>query len=181
MSRNPSNTTTPWLFEFLRSDIRNVEDFFVRQLGNSVSTLGNRRLWDFVTNESVGVTDERHPDASLHLLKVANEWLEQPPDSTSDAVFMSSFKPRTLAEVYDPERDVDLLLSGGSEELIYARAAGIRCTRQVEGQSDSEDGEDGEEDEGTATASARQPAVHDKQSRGFRHEDKEVKRVRLDF
>ena len=45
--------------------------------------------------------------------------------SHEDAVFMRSYIPRTLNEVYDPERDVEVLKSGGGRDLIYKDAVGL--------------------------------------------------------
>jgi hypothetical protein len=46
-------------------------------------------------------------------------------NQVDDAVFFSSYIPRSLGEVYDPERDVDLLKSGQGDTLIYASLTGL--------------------------------------------------------
>ncbi|CAO1616768.1 unnamed protein product [Parajaminaea phylloscopi] len=45
---------------------------------------------------------------------------QQEQSSQDEAVFMSSYIPRTLNEVYDPERDIRELKQRGPEGLIYA-------------------------------------------------------------
>lgn len=52
-----------------------------------------------------------------------------PPSGSSkaheDSVFMQSYIPRSLNEVYDPERDVDAVLRGEGKQLIYADSIGL--------------------------------------------------------
>ncbi|XP_006462576.1 hypothetical protein AGABI2DRAFT_186466 [Agaricus bisporus var. bisporus H97] len=128
----------PSAFDFLRNDIKNVEEFFGR-LG--VRCLGLRRCFEFVTRESlilesseistaVGGTDSLEE-------QVLSQWLEQQEELSGktvsssaeaaheDSVFMRSFIPRTLNDVYDPERDVEKLSKGQDNELIYAETIGI--------------------------------------------------------
>jgi len=135
----------PAAFDFLRNDIKNIEDFFGR-LG--VKCLGLRRCFDFVTRaklcEDDGTSDE----------DVLKRWLEEeatdigedesgtgvnlkgtpgvdpkprkPEDAEhEDSVFLRSFIPRTLNEVYDPERDVEKVRRGDTDGLIYAGTIGL--------------------------------------------------------
>ncbi|TFK40806.1 RIO1 family-domain-containing protein [Crucibulum laeve] len=126
----------PAAFDFLRNDIKNVEDFFGR-LG--VRVLGLRRCFEFVTRESLG--------EEVKVDEVLQQWLEQDQEGNNDdeegdqdvtagkdkadqkahedSVFMRSFIPRTLNEVYDPERDVEKLTRGEGEGLIYADTIGL--------------------------------------------------------
>ncbi|CAL1712588.1 unnamed protein product [Somion occarium] len=106
----------PHAFDFLRSDIRNVEDFFSRR---GVRTLGLRRTFEFITTP----TFEGEKDDEAILKKWLEEAEREPQDSgetngaqaggkLDDAVFMKAYIPRTLNEVYDPERDVGALTRG---------------------------------------------------------------------
>lgn len=161
----------PSAFDFLRLDIKNVEDFFRKKAGGAVRTLGLRRTWNFITQEEIpGITpaeekDEKHLDeAEAKLLDILKDWLdeEDEPDAeepesaaaekkdgdaaeestaaegseppkpkkktkaekqVDDNVFFSSYIPRTLGEVLDPERDIDILKQGGGDQLIYADIA----------------------------------------------------------
>ncbi|BEI81500.1 hypothetical protein CcaverHIS002_0206600 [Cutaneotrichosporon cavernicola] len=127
----------PNAFDFLRSDIRNVEDFFTKRSGGAVKTLGLRRAWSFIVDENVGLSrDDQAGDAGEdRLLDVLREWLDREPEEeeaeeetddakakaeVDDAVFFSSYIPRSLGEVYDPERDIDILKAGKGDTLIYA-------------------------------------------------------------
>ncbi|KAH9480406.1 Serine/threonine-protein kinase rio1 [Psilocybe cubensis] len=136
----------PSAFDFLRNDIKNVEDFFGR-LG--VTCLGLRRCFEFVTKEKLteeeGVSDEevlkkllaeRAEDQDAETEDRAGEDGESGFNDVStsqktksedtaheDAVFLQSFIPRTLNEVYDPERDVEKYKRG--DGLIYADTIGL--------------------------------------------------------
>jgi RIO kinase 1 len=130
----------PSAFDFLRNDIKNVEDFFGR-LG--VRCLGLRRCFEFVTRERLNPGSSESPtpalmgDVDALEEQILLQWLEQREESMDitsidsaqvaheDSVFMRSFIPRTLNEVYDPERDVEKLSKGQDNELIYAETIGI--------------------------------------------------------
>lgn len=79
-----------------------------------MKTLGTKRAWEYITG-----TKHEHTEEAIRIL------LEQPHDPIDDAVFMASFIPRTLGEVYDPERDTDMIKAGRGDELIYAEMAGL--------------------------------------------------------
>ena len=210
----------PSAFDFLRNDIRNVEEFFGR-LG--VRCLGLRRCFEFVTKEKL---DERSELEEMVLMK----WLEteevqpQPsedennangdgpnPTLTSsaheDSVFLQSYIPRSLSEVYDPERDVAALKRGEGDGLIYKDTIGlvvpssevrddkrderkelgkvkVRFEDQEAGGGDSdgsdsqEDGED-DEDDGEVDEGAETGGHEDRKPRGHRHEDREMKKVNI--
>jgi len=114
-------------------------------------------------------------------------------------VFLRSYTPRTLNEVYDPERDVDKLARGEGKDLIYGGLTGIvqvhgekdgqghlgeKKAVKFEGEAENgvneesgendeeeEDADSDSEDEGNGEFQVRQP-------RGHRHEDKDAKKER---
>jgi RIO kinase 1 len=186
----------PKAFEFLRIDIRNVEDFFKKKSGGELATLGPRRTWEFIVSESVGLSpqDEIGDEGEERLSAIVRERLEEERDETDDAVFMSSFIPRNLGEVYDPERDVDLVKAGRGDELIYSTLTGVlgRSTKETSGtgtasitrddkeqvyvEVDSKTGADEHEDDGNEDDEDENE--HDtSKPRGFRNEDKDAKKV----
>jgi RIO kinase 1 len=168
----------PSAFDFLRSDIRNVDDFFHRRSNGEVKTLGLRRTWNFIVDESVGLSrEEEEGDAGEdRLMDVLREWLDAVPvgereaeaaaaaaeakgdaegakdakavedecknvanqAAVDDAVFFSSYIPRSLGEVYDPERDVELLRSGQGDKLIYAGVTGLQINDKKEASKDED-------------------------------------------
>ena len=206
----------PRSFDFLRADIGNVNEYFTRRSSGEVRTLGMRRTWDFIVSDTVGLRreDELGDEGETMLLDVVRSRIEdsdgttddadsalgdsmdasnrRPPEkrssATEDAVFKSSFIPRSLAEVYDPERDVDILQAGHGDQLIYARLAGFDLTSTAstnDGRDmgdlpsrlsksvrfEDEEQEFAEEEEGDADD------LEEKRPRGFRHEDREAKKV----
>ncbi|KAL7279927.1 hypothetical protein ACG7TL_006336 [Trametes sanguinea] len=140
----------PHAFDFLRADLRNIEDFFSKR---GVHTLGLRRTFEFITRDRLadGSKDE----------DVLRQWMDSgEPDEQNDSadgprstertsdkahedeVFMRSYIPRTLNEVYDPERDVDVLTRGEGEKLIYKDTIGIVAPGQSKrAQDGTESGE----------------------------------------
>ncbi|OJT09881.1 Serine/threonine-protein kinase rio1 [Trametes pubescens] len=121
----------PHAFDFLRADLRNVEDFFSKR---GAPTIGLRRTFEFVTREQLAA------DGTTSAEAVLREWMATPEHEGTEAhaygernggaahedeVFMRSYIPRTLNEVYDPERDVDVLARGDGGNLIYRDTIGI--------------------------------------------------------
>ena len=205
----------PHAFDFLRNDVKNVEEYFRRR---GVETLGLRRCFEFVTRE----TFEADGEAGLSDPEVLKKWLETPPpdasltgaDETGDAdgeratgfdtrqedsVFFKSYIPRTLNEVYDPERDLEAVKKGG--KTIYSDTIGIvnpkpdATTLRVEEDEPikgeekprvylstgvelldveevDEDGGLCHEDQGEVEDDPRE-----KKPRGHKHEDKDAKKV----
>lgn len=191
----------PHAFDFLRSDLRNVEDFFSKR---GVRCLGLRRAFDFVTRDSfeseggdaAALENRLEQDEELDATEkddadsVADSSRNGRTQADEDAVFMKSYIPRTLNEVYDPERDVGKLNQGDGEKLIYEDTIGIVAPtesrvrfedeeedeqsdglREESGESDGEESEDGSEEGEDGKVKERKP-------RGHRHEDKDAKKVR---
>lgn len=195
----------PSAFDFLRSDIRNVETFFGR---DGVRTLGSRRVFDFVTRDDLTNGQGESPSA---LEPILQHWLntddpdpeavsnqnqtELGPEGSEDQdrqdqdeeVFLKSYIPRTLNDVYDPERDIARLQRGEGKTLIYGDLTGVVQVNEGEtrifkeagvgsdasGDTDSEEGgQDSDEEDGDSEFVERKP-------RGKRHEDKEAKKVQL--
>lgn len=192
----------PAAFDFLRKDIKNVEGFFGR-LG--VRCLGLRRCFEFITQVQVSASDDQKDDEA-----VLRSWIENTGDSDpsldiessddsrptpssthEDSVFMQSFIPRTLNEVYDPERDVEKLVRGEGDGLIYAKTIGVvndttpaplkeESNEQTgsnpdedgSGSSEESDGEDDNDPDGRSNG-----GFEERKPRGHRHEDKDAKKV----
>ncbi|PWN93191.1 RIO1-domain-containing protein [Acaromyces ingoldii] len=101
-----------------------------------------------------------------------------------EAVFRQAYIPQSLNEVFDPERDIDVVKQGGAKDLIYGNVLGVEDEQQQEGsgsdssseeedddEDEDEDG-DGEEDEGEGGAKKK------KTPKGHKHEDRDAKRER---
>jgi RIO kinase 1 len=182
----------PRAFDFLRVDITNMEDCFARR---GAKTLGPKRAWDFIVGNN--------HDGSQGVIE---EWLGMEHDPADDAVFMSSFIPRTLGQVYDPERDIELVKAGKGDQLIYNQTlnavptpapraeesveraedqAASKAEVEVEGRlsaqdalSEAEDAEADEQSQAEDAEDSEEDGEAHKGPRGFRHEDRDAKKVR---
>lgn len=159
----------PHAFEFLRVDISNMEEYFSRR---GIPTLGPKRAWDFI----VGTHEQ-------DLETLIEEWLLLP--KQDDAVFMSSYIPRTLGQVYDPERDIDLVREGKGDQLIYAGITGLEIDPKVKANAHAEMSKqpvsDDEPCDGEVEGSDEESEdeLDDGRPRGFRHEDRDAKKVNI--
>jgi len=207
----------PHAFDFLRNDVKNVEDYFGRR---GVATLGLRRCFEFVTRE----TFESGGDAGLSDPEVLKKWLDTPPPDIistgaggtgdvdgermieldaqqEDSIFLKSYIPRTLNEVYDPERDLEAVKKGGKtiysdtigivnpkpeatalrvkDEPIEGEKPRVHFSTEVELEDESQGTEesDEEEDEEDQDEGEEESEPREKKLRGHRHEDKEAKKV----
>ncbi|KAF4577215.1 protein kinase rio1 [Pleurotus pulmonarius] len=194
----------PSAFDFLRSDITNIEEFFGR-LG--VTCLGLRRTFDFVTRERLSPVGDGEPVSDGEIL---TNWLRNPEPSEAisphervgedgdgdirqaslskheDSVFLHSYIPRSLNDVLDPERDIAAVSRGEAKQLIYANTLGIVNENVVDvvpgshnssvSQDDSSETEDEDSDEGDSDALI--DGDQRRKPRGHRFEDKEAKKER---
>ncbi|KAG6897642.1 hypothetical protein C0992_012621 [Termitomyces sp. T32_za158] len=193
----------PAAFDFLRKDIKNVEGFFGR-LG--VRCLGLRRCFEFITQVQVSGNDDQAEDEA-----VLRSWIEKTEDSDpsldngnsddrcpkpssvhEDSVFMQSFIPRTLNEVYDPERDVEKLARGEGDGLIYAKTIGvvndatsipleedlIEQTSSNPGENGSGSSEDSHVEDDNDLNGRSNEEFEERKPRGHRHEDRDAKKER---
>ena len=105
----------PRAFEFLRMDIKNVNNFFARK---GVDVLLDRSIFEFVTS----TTGPKEQDSIASALEVlfANRPAEDSGDEETDnAVFQQQFIPQTLEQVHDPERDTEQIAHHGKDSLVY--------------------------------------------------------------
>lgn len=202
----------PLAFDFLRNDIKNAEEFFGR-LG--VKTLGLRRCFEFVTMEKLSDTENDTDSVVLqrwlreaettHFLTEQDKIIRGGDGVTSeheDAIFLKSFIPRNLYEVYDPERDVARVNAGQGGGLIYAKTIGLVSTTEKQSNSAEDNekpgkiGESPDEQEASAhkdvedevssnegeerSESGEDGGFVERKPRGHRHEDKEAKKVGQD-
>ena len=185
----------PRAFEFLRMDIKNVNDFFRRQ---GVEPVGGRALFEFVCNTPIGPDT---PEGGIaEVLAALPRGGETPGE---EEVFRQTYIPRTLEDVYDYERDAEMVRRGEGAGLVYntllanplptaAAAAGegrVAGAGAGAGESEGEgEGEDGGEDEGESededadgsvddSGSEGDEARFEKAPKGKKHADKTLKKV----
>jgi RIO kinase 1 len=198
----------PSAFDFLRNDLKNVEEFFGRF---GVKCLGLRRCFEFVTKENLSDSGEENGTVLKRWLgqeAQPEEDAETASDGSGDAshqaaavsahedsVFRQSYIPRSLNEVYDPERDVEALKKGEGRGLIYADTIGLVDPSKKEdstakvrfegdnkedtGDSDDTESEESREDNGSGSGSDTdgKRIFEGRTLRGHRHEDREAKKV----
>ncbi|KIK27560.1 hypothetical protein PISMIDRAFT_92999 [Pisolithus microcarpus 441] len=188
----------PAAYDFLRKDIKNVEEYFGR---SGVTGLGIRRCFDFITREVLSEGGEQgSPDGRQELMQWIFEAQQTPNANVRDGdngdddathkdheenVFLRSYIPRTLNEIYDPERDIDALKQGKGKRLIYTDTIGLvdPTTSQLKRENGDHHHhqhvhfDDEENDEERSGRSDTESDSDGSISRGHRHEDREAKKV----
>ena len=167
----------PHAFDFLRSDIKNGDEFFARR---GIDTLGLTRTFNFVTRDSwiigrpetdgdinleverlllIAENEEAPNDAEEELLRTEKEGNTNqfPPKNTTNTnkkpselderVFAQSYIPRALDQVYDPERDVAKVLRGEGTGLIYSGITGVAAIHRKDAEGRFEEGSAAEDKE----------------------------------
>lgn len=170
----------PRASEFLRMDIKNVTDFFKRK---NVHTLPEPVVFKFITKAKLDKGSSR--DEVEYLFDAREEVEDEEAEEVDTAVFRQQYLPTTLDQVYDIERDVDLIQQGQGENLVYKdllATPGNKTQQQSKDEdSDSDGGVGLSDDEEDSDASGDESRVHPKDQgkpmRGKRFVDKEEKKA----
>ncbi|KAF7314280.1 Serine/threonine-protein kinase RIO1 [Mycena kentingensis (nom. inval.)] len=120
----------PSAFDFLRNDLKNVEEFFSRR---GVKCLGLRRAFEFVTRDAL---PELGPEEGLdqvesHLLEATEPTLSSAKSSASDPRHATLILRRWLAE---PDAELSQTAGSASEEqedAVFLRAHITRSLNEV--------------------------------------------------
>lgn len=105
----------PHALEFLRKDCANVNDFFLK---HGVAVMTVRELFEFVTDPSI-----THENVDAYLSKameIASQRTKEEKSSqehVDEEVFKRAYIPRTLNDVKQYERDVDVMMALKEEDL----------------------------------------------------------------
>ncbi|XP_059879668.1 serine/threonine-protein kinase RIO1 isoform X1 [Delphinus delphis] len=105
----------PHALEFLRKDCANVNGFFLK---HGVAVMTVRELFEFVTDPSV-----THENVDAYLAKameIASQRTKEErssQDHVDEEVFKRAYIPRTLNEVKNYERDVDIMMKLKEEDM----------------------------------------------------------------
>ncbi|XP_019398569.1 PREDICTED: serine/threonine-protein kinase RIO1 isoform X1 [Crocodylus porosus] len=105
----------PHALEFLRKDCANINDFF-RKYDVAVMTV--RELFEFITDPSI--TSENLDAYLSKAMEVASQRTEEErssQDKVDEEVFKKAYIPRTLTEVKNYERDVDIMMKLKEEDM----------------------------------------------------------------
>lgn len=163
----------PRSLEFLRMDVKNVSDFF---RSRNAETLSERRAFAFVTGDvgAKDITNQDKVEASARQL-LGKEPLteeERKKEEEDDEVFRNQYIPQTLEQVYDIERDAELVNKGEGSDLPYQALLADKVVNNNESDASPEDGSD----DNDSNESEVDQSLFDKgPSRGKKHMDKDEK------
>ncbi|KAK9356087.1 RIO1 family-domain-containing protein [Lipomyces doorenjongii] len=161
----------PQSLEFLRMDIKNVNDFFSK---HGVVCFSERQLFGLVmsTTAEEDLVLEKLFEKLAHTEPV-------PEDAVDDATFRKMYIPQTLEQVYDIERDVARIKSGEGHELVYKDLVHLDINDSTGSESESDDASDDEDDEsGEESGSNRSFKERPTVLKGKKFENKEEKKER---
>lgn len=162
----------PHSLEFLRKDVKNVNDFF---RSRNVDVLSERKVFMFITN----------PEGKVEMPEMAEiveGWFEKRAglsdeerreEEVEDEVFREQYIPQTLEQVYDIERDAELLGKGEGDQLVYQ---GLLADKVGARDDDEDDNEDLSESEDSDDSSVDQALFEKGTPRGKRNMDKDAKK-----
>ena len=108
----------PRSLEFLRMDIKNVNDFFRRK---GVLVLSEKISFDHVTSGTgkLHLTETRSAIQNLYDTKAREAAEPTPNDEIDTEVFRKQYIPQTLEQVYDYQRDAQRIGHGEQDDLVY--------------------------------------------------------------
>jgi RIO kinase 1 len=126
----------PRSLDFLRMDIKNINDFFNRK---NIAVLSDRMTYDFIVKQG-GSLELSSLQQDLDDLMANREDVEE--NEVDNEVFRNQYIPQTLNQVYDAERDASQSKIEGRDALVYKDllANDATATNGVDGGSaDSQD------------------------------------------
>ncbi|PSN72468.1 Serine/threonine-protein kinase Rio1 [Corynespora cassiicola Philippines] len=166
----------PRSLEFLRMDVKNVSDFF---RSRDVEVLSERKVFSFITSEDGG-KEQAEIETSVGELFQKRQALseeDKQKEQADDEVFRNQYIPQTLDQVYDIERDAELVNKGAGDGLIYQ---GLLADKVVKDTDEANANESGESDEGSEEededSDEDQSKFEKGPSRGKKNMDKDAKR-----
>lgn len=178
----------PRSLEFLRMDIKNVSDFFARK---NVEMISEQAVFGFIT-ASQGTCEMSEMSKVLeNLVHITENGAHEGSDAAQVdiEVFRQQYMPQTLQQVYDIERDAEMIGHGQGNELVYRNLlAGSTSNRGAESvthstgaddEDSSQNDDDGDDEDGRSETSGDEAKEiwDETQPRGKRFEDKDAKKA----
>ncbi|XP_043921346.1 serine/threonine-protein kinase RIO1 [Protopterus annectens] len=105
----------PHALEFLRKDCSNINDFFQK---HGVAVMTVKELFEFITDPSV--TDkniDEYLEKAMERASARTDEERSNQDKVDEEVFKNAYIPRTLNEVKNYERDVDIMMKLKEEDM----------------------------------------------------------------
>ncbi|MCJ1276508.1 protein kinase rio1 [Puttea exsequens] len=171
----------PRSLEFLRMDIKNVDDFFRRK---GVNVLPEKIVFKFVTSAQ-GSTKSNAIAVDLRTLfenRSEDDADENADTEVDNRVFRNQYIPQTLEQVYDVERDAAQVAKGGQDDLVYRdllaqKLASEKPPTEPNQSNDPTTNSDAESDPSSSSDDEGERDEFDRNPpRGKRFEDKNVKK-----
>lgn len=161
----------PRSLDFLRMDIKNVNDFFRRK---EVAVLIDRTTFEYITKPD-GSVDLASLKAEIDNL-MANR-SDEVDDEVDNEVFRKQYIPQTLNDVYDAERDASQVKEEGRNALIYKDllADGNSGTPVNRDEADASSGNEDDSNSNSDTDDDDEDAQN--RPRGKRFHDKDEKKA----
>lgn len=105
----------PHALEFLRKDCANVNDFFFKY---AVAVMTVRELFEFVTDPSITLENmDAYLEKAMEIASQRTKEEKTSQDQVDEEVFKQAYIPRTLNEVKNYERDVDIMMRLKEEDM----------------------------------------------------------------
>jgi RIO kinase 1 len=161
----------PRSLDFLRKDIKNINDFFRRK---EVLVLPDRAVFEGTTSGAT-CPDIVHAKETIETTMATRSEIEDREDEVDNEVFHKQYIPQSLAEVHDIDGEAERSGSGGHDNMYKDLLAdeGTKQPSLVESNSASD------RSELDRTCSSNDHSDQDfeaKTSRGKRFQDKDVKK-----
>lgn len=161
----------PMALDFLRMDIKNVNDFFSRK---KIHVFPERLLFKYITEPNLGVDDEDDAQLRIYLDSLP---LKSEVDSSNvdDEIFRSLHLVRSLNNL--DERDFEKFQEGRVDTLTDLVAEEEQETSSEEESDDESDEDDSDEEESDEETEGRR-RKKEKEVKGKKFEDKDDKKAR---
>lgn len=161
----------PMALDFLRMDIKNVNDFFSRK---KIHVFPERLLFKYITEPQLGVDDEDDAQLRTYLDSLP---LKSEVDSSNvdDEIFRSLHLVRSLNNL--DERDFEKFQEGRVDTLTDLVAEEEQETSSEEESDDESDEEDSDEEESDEETEGKR-RKKEKEVKGKKFEDKDDKKAR---
>lgn len=162
----------PMSLDFLRMDIKNVNDFFSRK---SIHVFPERLIFQFIVEPHLGIENEEDSDLRTYLdsLPLKSEIEDS---NVDDEVFRSLHLVRSLNNL--DERDFEKFQEGRVDTLTKLVPEGQTPSETDESSDEDEDSEEDSDEEDSDDEEGVRREKKPKEAKGKKYEDKDEKKAR---